>query len=53
MRITVAGAGYVGLVTSVCLAELGHEVICIDIQAEKIEKLQEGSNCNWGSRSRK
>ncbi|MEH7224212.1 UDP-glucose/GDP-mannose dehydrogenase family protein [Bacillus sp. JJ1566] len=42
MKITVAGAGYVGLVTSVCLAELGHEVICIDIQAEKIEKLQEG-----------
>ncbi|MEH7379276.1 UDP-glucose/GDP-mannose dehydrogenase family protein [Bacillus sp. JJ1533] len=42
MKITVAGAGYVGLVTSVCLAELGHEVICMDIQAEKIEKLQEG-----------
>lgn len=42
MKITVAGAGYVGLVTSVCLAELGHEVICIDIQADKIEKLQEG-----------
>lgn len=42
MKITVAGAGYVGLVTSVCLAELGHEVICIDIQEEKIEKLQEG-----------
>ncbi|MEH7235705.1 UDP-glucose dehydrogenase family protein [Bacillus sp. JJ1562] len=42
MKIAVAGAGYVGLVTSVCLAELGHEVICIDIQAEKIEKLQEG-----------
>ncbi len=42
MKITVAGAGYVGLVTSVCLAELGHDVICIDIQTEKIEKLQEG-----------
>nr|WP_309101538.1 UDP-glucose/GDP-mannose dehydrogenase family protein [Fredinandcohnia onubensis] len=42
MKITVAGAGYVGLVTSVCLAELGHEVICIDIQADKIAKLQEG-----------
>ncbi|MFS0820166.1 UDP-glucose dehydrogenase family protein [Bacillus sp. 1P02SD] len=42
MKITVAGAGYVGLVTSVCLAELGHEVICIDIQAQKIEQLQEG-----------
>ncbi|WP_453991151.1 UDP-glucose dehydrogenase family protein [Bacillus nitroreducens] len=42
MKITVAGAGYVGLVTSVCLAELGHEVICIDIQSDKIETLQEG-----------
>ncbi|WP_077620810.1 UDP-glucose dehydrogenase family protein [Bacillus sinesaloumensis] len=44
MKITVAGAGYVGLVTSVCLAELGHEVICIDIQTEKVEKLQEGTS---------
>jgi UDPglucose 6-dehydrogenase len=42
MKIAVAGTGYVGLVTGVCLAELGHQVTCIDIQKEKIEMLQEG-----------
>ncbi|MBS4214379.1 UDP-glucose dehydrogenase family protein [Neobacillus rhizophilus] len=40
MKITVAGAGYVGLVTSAGLAELGHQVTCIDIQREKIDLLQ-------------
>jgi UDPglucose 6-dehydrogenase len=42
MKITVAGAGYVGIVTSACLAELGHLVTCIDIQKEKIDMLQSG-----------
>jgi len=42
MRITVAGTGYVGLVTGVCLAELGHQVTCFDIQNSKIEMLQTG-----------
>jgi UDPglucose 6-dehydrogenase len=42
MKVTVVGAGYVGLVTSVCLAELGHLVTCIDIQQEKIDLLQSG-----------
>lgn len=42
MKITVAGAGYVGLVTSACLAEIGHSVTCIDIQKDKIEMLQNG-----------
>lgn len=42
MKITVAGAGYVGLVTSACLAELGHNVTCIDIQKDKIDTLQNG-----------
>ncbi|EKN66757.1 nucleotide sugar dehydrogenase [Neobacillus bataviensis LMG 21833] len=42
MKVTVAGAGYVGLVTSACLAEIGHQVTCIDIQKEKIDLLQSG-----------
>lgn len=42
MKITVAGTGYVGLVTAVCLAEKGHEVTCIDIDKEKIELLKSG-----------
>ena len=35
-KITVYGAGYVGLVTAACLAELGHDVLCADIDAAKI-----------------
>ncbi len=42
MRIVVIGTGYVGLVQGVCLAELGNEVACIDIDSEKIEKLKTG-----------
>ncbi|MEW9052154.1 MAG: UDP-glucose/GDP-mannose dehydrogenase family protein [Neobacillus sp.] len=42
MKIAVAGAGYVGLVTSVCLADMGHQVTCIDIDDEKIDLLQKG-----------
>ena len=42
MKIAVMGTGYVGLVTGVCLAELGNEVVCVDINAEKIAQLQKG-----------
>ena len=42
MKIAVIGAGYVGLVTAACLAELGNEVVCIDIDESKIRKLNEG-----------
>ena len=42
MRIVVAGTGYVGLVTGTCLAETGHNVVCVDIDAEKIAILQRG-----------
>ena len=42
MRVTVIGTGYVGTVTGVCLAWLGHRVTCVDTDAGKIEKLQAG-----------
>ncbi|MBI2541527.1 UDP-glucose/GDP-mannose dehydrogenase family protein [Candidatus Woesearchaeota archaeon] len=42
MRIAVAGAGYVGLVTAACFAELGNDVTCVDIDEEKISKLNNG-----------
>lgn len=42
MKITVVGAGYVGLVTGTCLAETGNEVICVDIDENKVRSMQEG-----------
>ena len=42
MRVAVFGAGYVGLVTGACFAELGHHVVVRDIVAEKIERLRRG-----------
>lgn len=42
MRITMIGTGYVGLVTGACLAELGHTVVCLDIDQEKIDWLSSG-----------
>ncbi|ABS76890.1 UDP-glucose/GDP-mannose dehydrogenase family protein [Coxiella burnetii] len=42
MKVSVYGAGYVGLVSAVCLAELGHSVCCCDVNEEKIAKLMQG-----------
>lgn len=42
MKISIFGVGYVGLVTGTCLAELGHEVLCVDIDTNKIYQLQQG-----------
>ena len=42
MNITVVGTGYVGLVTGVCFAEMGHTVTCVDTDAKKVAKLQDG-----------
>ena len=44
MKIVVAGTGYVGLVTAVCLAEVGHTVTCVDVVEEKIKMLNEGKS---------
>ncbi|MDH7517797.1 MAG: UDP-glucose/GDP-mannose dehydrogenase family protein [Candidatus Thermoplasmatota archaeon] len=42
MNIAIVGTGYVGLVTGACFAKLGHKVICVDINREKIQKINEG-----------
>ena len=39
MKIAIVGTGYVGLVTGTCFAEMGTEVFCIDIDQNKIDKL--------------
>ncbi len=42
MKITVVGTGYVGLVSGACLAEMGNDVLCLDLDPEKIRILKEG-----------
>ncbi|MEM9099316.1 MAG: UDP-glucose/GDP-mannose dehydrogenase family protein [Pseudomonadota bacterium] len=42
MRITMIGSGYVGLVSGVCFSDFGHDVVCVDKNAEKIEALRRG-----------
>lgn len=42
MNIAIVGSGYVGLVTGTCLAHIGHRVICVDVDHEKVAKLKAG-----------
>src|ERR1700730_5103890 len=42
MKITIYGIGYVGLVTGACLAEMGYDVLCVDIDAHKVAQLSSG-----------
>src|SRR5436190_11073383 len=42
MSISVVGAGYVGLTTAACLAHLGHDITCADIDAERVARLRKG-----------
>jgi UDPglucose 6-dehydrogenase len=44
MRVCVIGTGYVGLVTGACLAHLGHQVICVDNNASKVQQMQAGES---------
>ena len=43
MRVSVIGSGYVGLVTGACLADIGHQVVCMDDDASKVGVLQQGA----------
>ncbi len=42
MKVTIFGTGYVGLVTGTCLAEMGNHVLCMDVDADKIARLEQG-----------
>lgn len=42
MKVTIYGSGYVGLVTGACLADVGHHVLCVDIDTNKIARIQQG-----------
>ena len=44
MKIAIAGTGYVGLVTAVCLAHHGHDVTCVDVDENKIKLMQSGQS---------
>jgi UDPglucose 6-dehydrogenase len=44
MKVAILGTGYVGLSTGVCLAEIGHEVVCIDVDERKIDTLKQGKS---------
>jgi len=42
MRISVIGTGYVGLVSGACFAEIGHDCVCVDVDADKVERINRG-----------
>lgn len=44
MKVCVIGTGYVGLVTGACLARIGHHVICVDNNEEKVKVMQAGQS---------
>jgi UDPglucose 6-dehydrogenase len=42
MRVSIVGTGYVGLVSGVCLADLGHDVVCVDVDEAKVATINDG-----------
>ena len=44
MKVSVIGTGYVGLVSGVCLAEMGHEVVCVDVDRAKVDQINRGQS---------
>jgi UDPglucose 6-dehydrogenase len=42
MRVAIFGSGYVGLVTGACFADAGNHVVCVDVDAARIERLNRG-----------
>ncbi len=42
MRVSIIGTGYVGLITGVCLADKGHDVVCVDVDVDKVEQINRG-----------
>jgi UDPglucose 6-dehydrogenase len=46
MKLTIIGTGYVGLVTGTCFAEGGHDVICVDKDAEKVKTAASGRHAH-------
>ena len=44
MKISIIGTGYVGLVSGVCLAEKGHDVVCVDLDQDKVDRINAGQS---------
>ncbi len=47
MKIVIFGSGYVGLVTGACLSDVGHEVVCVDIDADRVAALKRDTRASW------
>jgi len=52
IRISIIGTGYVGLVTGVCLADKGHDVMCVDIDRAKVDRINRGEGADPRGRAR-